>query len=254
LPRLQATGSPLPVLATPGTPSSDAILDQGARIPIRVVGRTPFPGTTAGRPAVVISARALAAAAARAHVLYPGPGAEGLLWAKGPPRTLIPRLTASSLYPFYLTTIAHIREDGSVVASERSFRYVRTIGEAAGALSLLGLLLYLQARQYGQRIASAFARRMGLGAVSDAGALAIEGALAVAVGVAVGIGAALLSASPLIRKIDPLPAYPPSIMTVIPWTVLLVSACVAVFVGALLGVLAAVIAGRSNVAEALRVA
>jgi putative ABC transport system permease protein len=254
LPRLQGKGVPLKVLATPGTPSSDAILDQGARIPIRIVGHTPFPGTTAGRPALVVSAHALAAAAARGHVPYPGPGAQGLLWAKGSPRTLIPRLAASSLYPFYLTTISHIREDGSVVASERSFRYVRAIGEVAGALSLLGLLLYLQARQHGQRIASAFARRMGLGSAGDAGALATEGALAVAVGVAVGIAAALLTATPLIRKIDPLPAYPPSITTVIPWTTLLVSGCVAVCIGALLGALATAIAARSDVAEVLRVA
>jgi len=254
LPRLTAKSPPIPVLATPGTPSADAIVDQGARIPIRIVGRTPFPGTTAGRPALIVAAPALARAAAQGHVPYPGPGAQGLLWAKGSPGTLIPRLASTSLYPFYLTTIAHIREDGSVVATERSFRYVRTIGEAAGALSLLGLLLYLQARQAGQRIASAFARRMGLGAAGDTGALAIEGAVAVAVGVAAGIGAALLTAAPLIRKIDPLPAYPPSIVTVIPWTVLLASACAAVAVGALLGVLAAVIAARSDVAEVLRVA
>jgi hypothetical protein len=254
LPRLTAKGSPIPVLATPGTQSADAVVDQGARIPIRIVGHTLFPGTTAGRPALVIAAPALGGAAARAHVAYPGPGAQGLLWAKGAPRTLIPRLAKSSLYPVYLTTISHIREDGSVVATERSFRYVRAIGEAAGALSLLGLLLYLQARQNGQRIASAFARRMGLGPTGDAGALAIEGAVAVAVGVAAGIGAALVTASPLIRKIDPLPAYPPSIMTVIPWTVLLASTCVAIGLGALLGVLAAVIAARSDVAEVLRVA
>ena len=254
LPRLNVPGPPLRALATPDTPSSDAIVDQGARIAVRIAGRTPFPGTTVGRPALIVSARAFARAAARAGVADPGPGAQGLLWAKGPPREVIPRLDASTLYPAYLTTIAHIEEDGSVVASRRSFRYLRTIGAAAAALSLLGLLLYLQARQQGQRIETALARRMGLGAVGDAVALALEGSLAVVLGVVTGGCAALLTAPELVDKLDPLPAYPPGIVEVIPWTTLLAAAGVAVCAAALFGALAAVIAARSDVAEVLRVA
>lgn len=254
LPRLNAPGPPLPVLATPGTPSSDAVVDQGARIAVRIVGRTDFPGTTADRAALIVSTRAFARAAARAGVADPAPGTLGLLWAKGLPREVIPRLNASPLYPAYLTTIAHIEEDGSVVATRRSFRYVRAIGAAAAALSLLGLLLYLQARQQGQRIESALTRRMGLGAVGDAVALAVEGAFAVAVGVVTGAAAALLTAPELVDRVDPLPAYPPPIAEVIPWTTLLVAAGVAVCIAALFGALAAAIAARSDVAEVLRVA
>ena len=173
LPRLR-DGGRLPAIATPDAPATDTVVYQGARIPVRIVGRADVPGTSAGRPALLVSSAALRRAAKRAHVLDPGPGAVGLLWARGSPAAIFPALRRSDLSPVYLTTRAHIRENGSVVAVERSYGYVRVIGAGAGALSLLALLLYLGARQRSQLIATALARRMGLSALRDAAALALE--------------------------------------------------------------------------------
>src|SRR5205823_2631083 len=59
----QPSGRVLPAIASPDLPQIDTVVDQGVRIPIRIVARTPFPGLSAGRPALLVSGRALAAVA-----------------------------------------------------------------------------------------------------------------------------------------------------------------------------------------------
>jgi len=176
------------------------------------------------------------------------------VWARGSPAAIEPALAASSLAPFYVTTPSHIRENGSVGAARRSYRFVTVIAIAAGALSLLSLLLYLQARQRSQRIATALARRMGLGRLGDAAALALEAGAVVAVATGVGGLVAVLTAAPVIGHVDPLPLYAPRPVAVIPWLTLAASTAAATAAGMLVGAAAAVLAARSDVAEALRVA
>jgi len=253
LPRLRE-GSSLAAIATPGAPATDAVVYQGARIPVHVVGHADIPGSSAGRPALLVSSAALRKAARRAHVLDPGPGAVGLLWARGSPAQIVPALDRSDLSPVYVTTPNHIRENGSVVAAERSYEYVRVIGAGAGVLSLLALLLYLGARQRTQLIATALARRMGLSAFRDAAAVALEAGAIVLVAAVTGALVAVLTAIPLIERVDPLPLYAPKAATVIPWATLAGAVAVATAAGATLGAAASVIAAREDVAEALRVA
>ncbi|MGN6796558.1 MAG: hypothetical protein ACTHKS_00250 [Gaiellaceae bacterium] len=247
-------GSGLAAIATPGAPASDAIIEQGARIPVHVVGHAPVPGSTAGRPALLVSRAALHRAAREAKILDPPPLATGYLWAKGDPHTITPVLETSQLAPAYLTTLSHIYDDASVAAAKRSYRYVRVIGAAAAVLTLLALLLYLQARQRSQLIASALAARMGLRRRSDAAALALEAGGIVLVAGVVGAAVAAGSAAPIAHHVDALPLYAPSPVVIVPWTTLLLGLAAAVLVGALLGAIAVAIAGRSDVAEALRVA
>lgn len=245
----------LPALATAGAPDVTAVIDQGKRIPVRIVGRIDgFPGTSAGRPALVVSSAALHAAAAAAGAVDPGPGATGLLWAKGDPAAIRKALAASNLAPAYLTNADYLRRSPSVVAATRTYGFFRTIGAAAAVLSLLALLLYLEARQRGQLIASALARRMGLAATADAAALALEAAAVVLAAGVVATAVAVALARPLVHHVDPLPQYAPASTLVVPWTTLAAALAAATVVAALLGAAAAALAARSNVAEALRVA
>lgn len=245
---------PLDAIATPGAPSTDAIIDQGARIPVHVIGHAVLPGTTAGRPAIFVSRAALRRVAARLGILDPAPQAAGLLWAKGLPSKVEPALIESDLAPSFLTTPSHILDDPSVGAAERSYRYVKVIGIAAAVLSLIALLLYLQSRQRSQLIATALVRRMGLGAVADAGALALEAAAIVFFATVSGTIVAIFAARPIVGHIDALPLYAPAPIYVAPWAALAASVGAAVAVAACLGAIATAVAARSNVAEALRVA
>jgi hypothetical protein len=254
LPRLGLAEGRLAAIATPGTPDASEIVVQGVRVPITVVGYAAVPGATAGRPALLVSRPALRTLARRLHFVDPGPLTSGLLWAKGPPARIEPAIDASNLGAAYVTRLGHLRSIASVAAAERSYRYVRLIGLAAAILALVALLLYLQARQRAQLIASALVRRMGFGIAGDAAALAFEAAAIVLVAAVVGAAAALLAARPVVHRVDSLPQYAPSPVLTVPWLVLAVATLAAVASAALIGVVAVAIASRSDAAEALRVA
>jgi hypothetical protein len=255
LPRLErGHGSALAAIATPGAPPVAAIVDQGRRVPIDVVGHATVPGATAGRPALLVSRAALRRFARREGFLDPAPGATGLIWAKGPPALVERALLASNLAPGFMTTPSHILEDGSVRAAERSYRFVRAIGIAAGVLSLVALLLYLQARQRAQLIASALAQRMGLAPLADAAAVALEAAAIVAFAAIAGAAAAVAAALPVVGHVDALPLYAPPPLLVVPWTKLLLAVAVEVAAAACIGGGAALLARRADASEALRVA
>ena len=211
LPRLErpAPSGVLLALATPDSPPEDAIVDQGVRIPIQIVGRADFPGQAEGRPALVVSRAALRRIAHHVGILDPGPLASGLVWAKGRPSAVEPALVRSNLAVTYLTTRNVVLRATSVTAAGRSYRYVEAIGVVSAVLSLLGLLLYLHARQRSQLIASLFARRMGLRRSTDTAAVALEAAVLLLLAGVVGAAAAVATAAPIVRHVDMLPQYAP---------------------------------------------
>ena len=73
-----------------------------------------------------------------------------------------------------MTTVDTFRQSPDVLLATRTYSYLRTIAIAAGVLVLVGLLLYLQARQRSQAIASALGRRMGLGRGAETLSLCLE--------------------------------------------------------------------------------
>jgi hypothetical protein len=257
LPKLERATAPpgvLPVIASPDLPHVDAIVDQGARIPIEVVGRAPFPGMAGGRPAILVSREVLRRVAAHARILDPGPGAGGVIWARGDPRKIEGVLIASTIRPAFLTTFSLIRDDPSVRAGKRSYGYLRAIGGGAVVLALLALLLYLQARQRGQIVASALLRRMGMRARTDVAAIGLEAASIVVLAFAVGLVVAALAAHLVAPHVDPLPQYAPGTSLVVPWIELLLVGAGAGVAAVLLAAGAVWLAGRSDASEALRVA
>ncbi|HST18494.1 MAG TPA: FtsX-like permease family protein [Gaiellaceae bacterium] len=252
LPRLAARSDRLLAIASSDAPNSDAVVYQGVRIPITIVGRAAIPGSRAGYPALLVSSEALRAGAARNHIPYPAPGVTGVVWAKGRPAVVERALAASTLYPFYLTTPGAITRSASVAAALRSYRYVRIVGVALSLLTLVALLLYLQVRQRSQLISSAFARRMGLTRRSDTGAVAFEAAIVMLFAGLLGGGVAALIAQAVVKHVDSLPQYAPGPVSVVPWTVLVAGLAIAVVAASFVGAAAAGIARRSDIAEALR--
>jgi putative ABC transport system permease protein len=221
---------------------------------VHVVGHAELPAATAGRPALLVDRARLRSAARRASIADPGPGASGLLWARGPAQRVERALAASNLGATFFTTPNHIFSDGSVAAAKRSYGYVKVIGAAAAVLSLLALLLYLQARQRGQALASAFARRMGLAPTADVSALVVEAVAIVLFAAVLGTAVALLTAGPIVGHVDALPQYAPSPVLVVPWTALAAATGAAALAAALVGAAAAALAARADASEALRVA
>jgi putative ABC transport system permease protein len=245
----------LPIIAVGDLPNLAAVWVQGKRLPVTIVGRVrAFPGSTAGMQSMVVARPALDRAARRAGLTDPLPNATGAIWAKGDPATIKRALAVSKLYPVFVTTIDDLLAIPSVDAATRTYGFFDWIGIAAAVLALAAVLLYLQARQREQLIASALARRMGLGRAGDAAALALEAAVITATALCVGVLAAGLTARALVTHVDPLAQWSPSLALVIPWSRLIVTLVAATAVASLLGAAASLVAGRGDVARELRVA
>jgi len=69
--RLESGRGAVPAIATPGAPATEAIVDQGARIPVRIVGRAAVPGASGHRPALLVSSAALTRVARRLGIQSP---------------------------------------------------------------------------------------------------------------------------------------------------------------------------------------
>ncbi len=131
---------------------------------------------------------------------------------------------------------------------------MRLIAVGAGVLAILGLLLYLQARQRSQVIASALARRMGFGRLAEWVSLCLELGAILAFAGLVGGGVAIAAARPIVGHIDPLPNDPPSPIVAIPTGEILTAAGALVVLALVAGALTSWFASRADVGEALRVA
>jgi putative ABC transport system permease protein len=172
---------------------------------------------------------------------------------KGPP--LAAGRALESLRPeFPPETTDTFLHDPNVVLATRTFGFMRLIAAGAGLLALLGLLLYLQARQRSQAIASVLARRMGLSRIEETISLTLElGGILAFAGIIGGV-VALLAAAPIVHRIDPLPVDPPSPLYTIPVAVLLISAAALLAFALIAGAVTSWLARRTDLAEALRIA
>lgn len=255
--KLTPTGpGPLPAIVNDSVPANvKQIWLQSSPVPIRVIARVAsFPGMTAGTPLVVVSRNALNAFARKAHLYDPLGEAQTYIWAKGPPATVAASLEAAPIRAYYVTTIDAFRQDPNVLLATKTFSYMRLIALAAGALVFVALLLYLQARQRSQAVASAMAVRMGLRRATEIGSLALELAAIALVAAVVGGVVAIAAAGPITRHIDPLPSDAPPPSLVIPVGAIVGSAIALVVVGITAAALTSRLARRTNMSEALRVA
>jgi putative ABC transport system permease protein len=250
----QARSQPLPVIVTTDLASAHSIVISGRRFGIDTLGTVRvFPFMAEGIPLVITSFRALHDLESRTK-LYQSLGVlQTYVWGKGPPLEVAHAL--SSLQPVYppqsTDTFLH---DPDVVLATRTFGFMRLIAIGAGVLALLGMLLYLQARQRSQEIASVLARRMGFGRLAETLSLTLEVCGILAFAALLGGGVAIAAAAPVVHRIDPLPQDPPSPLFTVPLTVIAVVGGALLVFALVAGALTSWLARRTDLAETLRVA
>ena len=140
------------------------------------------------------------------------------------------------------------------VAATRAFSYMRLVALASGVLVFLGLVLYLQARQRSQAVASSLAARMGLRA-TDRDPVARASSSAAITFVQPWSAASSRSRLPdrSSGTSTRLPSYPPGPALVIPLAAIVGSAVALVAVALAAGACTSWASRRTNMAEALRV-
>jgi hypothetical protein len=254
LPRLaRPVGGRLPVVVTRGLPDGlRAIWLSGERVPVEVVATVrAFPGMSTEKPLVVAGSAALRRVAGDG-AYDPLEGGLTVVWARGAAQLVERTLAAPPLRAQYFVSVEDILHDDDVVAAQRTYSFLTALGLAVAVLSLVGVGLYLYARQRGQTIASALARRMGLGRRTEVVSLWLElsGILLFAAVVAAGVG--LAAAAPVIGRTDPLPKYSPAPSFVVPWLVVGATFGVLLLVALAAAAVASVAARRSDVAQELR--
>jgi putative ABC transport system permease protein len=253
-----ASGQTLPVLvAGEGALATDELELGGARIPIRVVETTTAaPAMALGRPLVVADAALVERFADRAGVSNPlaAAGNDTELWVKGPTAAVASALAASDTHPFPIVTAEEVRDNPSITAVTRTFGFLKSLGFGAGLLAVVGLVLYLQARQRSRIVSYALSRRMGLANGSHRLSLALELGTMLLAALAIGSALAIAAAQLVLGDVDPLENVPPAPLFRAPVALIFAAAAALAGIALVGGLLANRAAERANFAEVMRLA
>ncbi len=250
--RLRSPGLPLRVIAVGPVPPGDFKLSViGEETPVQVVAHVDdFPGANRGKLTLV---------ADRQTMVRWVPDLQGVdnhyeLWARGDPKEILPVLRRDR-FPLDLTaTAAGVRTTPAFLALSWTFGLLEAFGVLAGLIAVLGMVLYLQARQQTREVSYALARRMGLRRRAHRRSVLAELLVMLAVAFILGATFSTLGAVLVHAKLDPIPNLPPGPFVQVP--VLLFAATAAgIMLACVLGArLVQRRADRANVAEVMRLA
>jgi putative ABC transport system permease protein len=202
---------PLPAVVVGGelSPADAKVRLAGYDLPLRVVGSaSAFPGQGAGL-VVVVSAPSLRTLLDEHGAQVALGGARYATWAKGPVGPTSAYLVSSGADPNTVVVAADRLQTPGFRALAWSFVFMELIGVVTAVVALIGLLLYLQARQRSRELSYALGRRMGLTAGAHRAAVAIEIAALLASAYVLGSLLALATAELIYRRLDPLPQLTP---------------------------------------------
>jgi hypothetical protein len=213
-----------------------------------------FPGMYVDRPLFVVDAAALEAAFEREGTALPGLQTTRELWIDGPPGPVIAALDEAGVGVGRTITAQDTEHSSAYLSLSWTFGYLEALGVMAGALALVGLVLYAQARARARQLSYALTLRMGLS--RRAHRLSMAGELTALLGTAfvLGTGLAWIAARLIYEDLDPLPQFAPGPILSVPLALLGVTAAI-LLVAAWAG--AARLqrgADRASVAEVMRLA
>jgi putative ABC transport system permease protein len=245
---------PLPAIVVGGElPAGQEHLQlSGYQLPLRVVGTaSAFPGQGRGL-AVVVSAPALRTVLAAHDATLALGGAHYQAWASGPQSLARSFLITSGVDPLTIVIAADRLQTPALRALTWAFVFMELIGVVTAVIALIGLVLYLQARQRSRELSYALGRRMGLTAGAHRAAVVLEILLLLLTALVAGAVLAFGTTALIYRRLDPLPDLPPDPTLRLPVSLLLTLA-VAILVCAWIGGWwVQRRAGRANVGAVLR--
>lgn len=218
LDRNTSTRLPFVAVGSTGLEGASQMMLQGIQIPVRpVASADAFPGIFGDTPWMVVAAGPFSQAVQKAGGTDPltYAGVSQLL-VGGDPGKAIPALKSLGFSTSDILTADRILKQPTYLAARSTLKVLRALGMAAGLLSVMAILLYLQVRQRERSLANALSTRMGLMEGQHLLAVAIElGAIllmAAIIALAGGFAVTALTHSWL----DPVPNVPPVPLLVLP--------------------------------------
>jgi putative ABC transport system permease protein len=213
-------GVPIVVTGSQIVPSSIDIGDQPT--PVHVVARVSgFPGMSSFRPLVVAGERRLARAIPSVladQMQRPDTTVE--LWVKGDTRRATAALQSLRFPPYFIVTAHEVKDIPVIAAVIDTFLVLNGLALVAALLVVIGMLMYLQARQRSQVVSYGLSLRMGMSHARHRRSLIAELGAMLGVSYAIGVALSFGIASYVAHLLDPLPTIPPRPLFVSPATVL----------------------------------
>jgi predicted lysophospholipase L1 biosynthesis ABC-type transport system permease subunit len=186
-------------------------------VPVTVVAEaSAFPGMYSLNPTIVVDRETMLELGEFPFDPLNDPRVNTELWVRGDERAARDAFEAMEFPPSTIVTADEIKDLPYISAAINTFVVVNALGLIAGALTLVGTLMYLQARQRSQIVSYALSTRMGLRHGQHRRALALE--LAAMLGLAFVVGAvlALVAARSTVPYLDPITTIPPDPLLVVP--------------------------------------
>lgn len=242
---LAAPGAPAGVLAgLPATPGTADLAVGGQTVRLAITDVAQLPGKNSGFPQLIVRQDVLDRLA--------GGSAHRQLWVRGDPDRTLPALSGAGLPIGTVSQAQDVTGNGVYAAITYTFSFLTAVSVLAGAIVLVGLLLYLNARARVRRSAYVLLRRMGIGPRAHWRALLYEVGGLLAAGFAAGLVFAVVAVLVTSPGYDLDPAAAPGPLVSAPWPLTLRLA-VATLIAAVLATLAAQRAvSRARPAEVLR--
>jgi predicted lysophospholipase L1 biosynthesis ABC-type transport system permease subunit len=202
-----------------------------AHVPVRIVGRaTSFPGLRSTSTLIVADEaaieRALEEAGAPIDPLKQT-GSSTELWIKGDPDGVEAALADAAVPTYLVVTAEQVQDIPQVVAVLDTFVVLNVLGIVAAALTFVGILMYLQARERSGVVSYALSTRMGMSHAQHRRALVLELGAMLLFAVAVGAVLAVAAAWFTVPLLDPIATIPPAPLLVVPAGLIALTAALA---------------------------
>lgn len=244
-PLRDATTAPYPALAIDSVPGGDQeVAYPGTKPTDYDIQDVPtLPAAQGGYPVIIVPLSTFP---------LDNPGVQYQIWFRGDPTEIRAKLDAAKTPLTYIVSSDELFVDTLYDPLTFTFEYLTALSLLGGLVTMVGLLLYLEARTPRHRRAYVMFRRMGLRPRTHRGALLIEIGIPLVAGLIGGLILAAGLAKALSGNFDVDVSIPPGTILSVP-----VAAVIAIGVAVLvLAVLAATYAqlriGRANPSEVLR--
>jgi len=206
------TDDGVPVAIAAGGPiAPTSIQIQGTTVPIHVVARvSAFPGMSSRNPLFIVDGDTLLGAMEGTVNPFQDPNASTELWVKGDEERGSAALAALPYPPYLVLTIDQVKDIPGIAAVIDTFIVLDVLGLVAGLLVLIGMMMYLQARQRSQTVSYGLSLRMGMSHSSHRRSMVAELGVMLCYAYAIGLVLAFGAAALMVPRLDPLSTIPPN--------------------------------------------